>query len=197
MDKKKIVLGVAAAIIVAVGGAELVVRVNADTVAVSATVATTVTCSASATSTSFGTLTTSAVGVASPNVTASLACNSGAGCTLQVLDAGHGGSAGMYNSTSSGYLIASTDTTLVAGTEGYGIQGAIGAAASGGALTVNPVYAVTGDQVGGLSTTALTLASSNAPTTGGTIVVTHKAAISNLTAAGSYADTVTYQCTGN
>jgi len=197
MNKKSIVLGILAALVVVAGGAALIVKVNADTVAVSATVATTVTCSASATSTSFGTLTTSAVGTATPNVTVSLACNSGAGCTLQVLDAGHGGTAGLYNSTSPGHLIQSTNATLAAGTEGYGIQGAIGVAATGGALTVNPVYAVTGNQVGGLSTTALTLASSSAPTTGGTIVVTHEAAISNLTAAGTYTDTITYQCTGN
>ncbi len=171
--------------------------VQASTVTVSATVGTTVTCNTVAGSTSFGTLTTSAVSTSSPNVTTTLACNSGAGCSLSLSDAGNAGSPGLYNSTSTGHLIPSADATLIAGTEGYGVQGSIATSGSGGAVNVASKYNVTGNVVGGLSVTSLTLASSTSPTTGYVVQVTHKAAIGDLTSAGSYSDTLTYGCTGN
>lgn len=181
----------------AIAGAVLIARAT-GTVNVTATVAQSVTCSVGAASTAFGTLTTSAIATASPNVTSTVACNDGLGCTLYVQDAGNGTStAGLYNSSSSPYLIPSSAATLAAGTEGYGIQGSVTTPATGGALTIGGTYTGTGNTVGALSRTNVALASASTPTTGGVVTVAHLAAISNLTTAGSYADTITYSCTGN
>jgi hypothetical protein len=196
MNKKSITLGILAALVVVAGGAALIAKVNADTVNVTATVASSISCSTATTTTAFGTLTTGAIGVSTPNVTTTMSCNYGAGCTLSVTDAGDGTNPGLWNSSAS-HLIPSADATLSAGTEGYGIQGAGTAAGSGGTLTIASKYLQTGNTVGGLSLTTQTLASSAAPISGKEVVVTHKAAISGLTSAGSYTDTITYGCTGN
>lgn len=197
MGKKKIFVGLLAVAIVLAGSVVSIYFVNADTVTVSATVATSVSCSAATTTTSFDTLTTSAIGTSNPNVTTTMSCNYGAGCTLVVNDLGSTTTPGLYNATSTGHLIQSADATLGAGIEGYGIQGATTTNGTGGTLTVNPKYLQTGDVVGGLSISTLTLASSSAPVAAREVVVTHKAAISGLTYAGSYTDTITYGCTGN
>lgn len=172
-------------------------------VTVSANVAATISCSTSATSTSFGTLTDSAVATASPNVSSTMACtNSSAGCTLYVKDAGSGSNAGLWNSAASS-LIESPDSsfsatsTLVAGTEGYGIQATTTTAGSGATLTIATRYNQSGNTVGGLATTTLTLASASATSSGREVIVTHKAAIAAGTPAGSYSDTITYECTAN
>jgi len=86
---------------------------------------------------------------------------------------------------------------LVAGTEGYGIQAATTTAGSGGTLSLNSRYVQTGNTVGGLTTTTLTLASSSQPTSNREVVVTHKAAVSGLTPAGLYQDIITYECLSN
>jgi len=64
-------------------------------------------------------------------------------------------------------------------------------------LTLNVRYNQTGNTVGGLTTTTIQLASSSQPVANREIVVTHKAAISGLTPAGSYQDTMTYNCVSN
>jgi hypothetical protein len=87
--------------------------------------------------------------------------------------------------------------TLVAGTEGYGIQATTTTAGSGGTLSLNSIYNQTGNTVGRLSTTSVILASSSQPTANREIVVIHKAAISGLTPAGSYQDIITYDCVAN
>jgi hypothetical protein len=171
-------------------------------VTVSATVTTSVTCSFSTTTTSFGTIDTSQVWTSSPNVTTTVSCNPAAGCRVQIRDQGSGTYPGLYNSSAS-YLIPSPNSafsataTLVAGTEGYGIQATTTTAGSGGTLSLNSRYVQTGNTVGGLTTTTLTLASSSQPTSNREVVVTHKAAVSGLTPAGLYQDIITYECVSN
>jgi hypothetical protein len=173
-----------------------------EQVTVSATVTTSVTCSFSTTTTSFGTIDTSQVWTSSPNVTTTVSCNPAAGCRIQIRDQGSGAYPGLYNSAAS-YLIPSPNSafsataTLVAGTEGYGIQATTTTAGSGGTLSLNSRYVQTGNTVGGLTTTTLTLASSSQPTANREVVVTHKVAISGLTPAGLYQDIITYECVSN
>jgi len=172
------------------------------TVTVTASVPTSVTCAFSTTTTDFGTLSVSAVTTSSPNVTTTVSCNPAAGCQVQVKDQGNGTYGGLYNSAAN-YLIPSpaagfpATATLVAGTEGYGIQATTTTAGSGGTLSLNSIYNQTGNTVGRLSTTSVILASSSQPTANREIVVIHKAAISGLTPAGSYQDIITYDCVAN
>lgn len=176
---------------------------KAQTVTVSATVATTATCNVATSTTSFGTLNPSAVNVSSPNVTTTISCNGANGCNLFVQDQGNGTNGGLYKSSAPTYLIPSPNSsfsataTLAAGTEGYGIQAATTTAGSGATLNLNVRYNVTGNTVGGLTTTTIAIATSSAPVSQREVVVTHKAAISGLTPAGSYSDTITYSCTAN
>jgi hypothetical protein len=172
------------------------------TVTVTASVPTYVACSFSTTTTAFGTIDPSAVYTSSPNVTTTVSCNPAAGCQVQVKDQGNGTYGGLYNSAAN-YLIPSpaagfpATATLVAGTEGYGIQAATTTAGSGGILSLNSIYNQTGNTVGRLSTTSVILASSSQPVANREIVVTHKAAVSGLTPAGSYQDIITYDCVSN
>jgi len=164
-----------------------------DTVTVSATVSQTVSCVASTGTTAFGTLTTSAVSTSTPNITITSSCTYTGGCTITVKDQGDTSNPGLYRSTSPVHLINSADATLAINIEGYGIQ-----ATTTGSLTLNPKYNKINNDVGGLTTPSSTnLATSTAAYDGQTIIITHKAAISNLTSAGDYNDTITYSCTGN
>lgn len=157
----------------------------------------TVSCSTNITSTSFGTLTTGSVSTASFNASTTMSCsNTSLGCTLTVQGAGNGTSPGLAT-TSPAYLILSVTATLSAGTEGYGIQATTTATGSGGTLGLNSIYNKTGNAVGALSLSAITLASSTIDVTNREVVVPHLAAISTQTQAGSYADTITYSCTAN
>jgi hypothetical protein len=172
------------------------------TVTVTASVTTSVTCSLSTTTTAFGTIDPSAVYTSSPNVTTTVSCNPAAGCQVKVKDQGNGTNGGLYNSAAN-YLIPSpaagfpATATLVAGTEGYGIQATTTTAGSGVTLSLNSIYNQTGNTVGRLSTTSVILASSSQPVANREVVVTHKAAISGLTPAGTYQDTITYDCVSN
>jgi hypothetical protein len=172
------------------------------TVTVTATVTTNVTCSLSTTTTAFGTINTSDVYTSSPNVTTTVSCNPAGGCQVQIKGQGNGTNGGLYNSAAN-YLIPSpaadfpATATLVAGTEGYGIQAATTSAGSGVTLSLNPIYNQTGNTVGKLSTASVVLASSSQPVSNREVVVTHKAAISVLTPAGTYQDIITYDCVSN
>jgi hypothetical protein len=129
--------------------------------------------------------------------------NSGLGCSLFVKDAGSGSNPGLYKSTSPTYLIPSPNAafdataTLSAGTDGYGIQAATTSAGTGGTLTLNNRYNQSGNTVGGLTLTDLTLASSTVDISGREVLVTHKAAVNANALAGSYSDTITYSCVAN
>jgi len=172
-------------------------------VSVSATVTTSVTCNLSTTTTAFGNIDSSAVYTSSPNVTTTVSCNPGAGCTVTIRDQGDGTNGGLYKSTAPTYLIPSpaagfpATSTLVAGTDGYGIQAATTTAGSGGTLSLNSIYTYSGNTVGKLATTTQTLASSSQPVANREVVVTHKVAVSALAPAGNYSDTITYQCSAN
>ena len=179
------------------------VMVQASTVTITASVATTITCTLSTTTLAFGALTSGSIsGTAPVNVSTTLTTNDGLGFTYSLNDAGNGAFPGLSTS-SQAYIIKSPDaaldatTTLVAGTEGYGIQATTTAAGSGGAATLQSRYNLSGNAVGGLTTTTITLASSSSQSTGREVLVTPKAAISTLTQAASYTDTLTYSCTGN
>jgi hypothetical protein len=170
--------------------------VNGATVNVTASVNESVSCSTNISSTAFGTLTTGSVSTAASNASSSLSCNTGLGCTLTVQDAGNGASPGLATSTPA-YLIPSSDGTLVAGTEGYGIQATSTTGGSGGTLTIRSAYNVSSTDVGGLTIAATTLASSTAQVASRQVIVRHLAAIAATTQAGQYIDTITYSCTGN
>jgi len=171
-----------------------------SSVTVSATVTNTVSCSSDQSSTSFGTLSSLVVSTSTPNVVSNLSCNSGGGCTLNVQDAGNTSSPGLYAAaaTSSPIILSST-ATLSAGTEGYGIQATNTPSGSGAVLTVNATYlhATSTLAVGGLTIANAVLASSILPISNRQVAVAHAVAISGLTKAGAYADTITYSCTGN
>lgn len=160
---------------------------------------TTISCSTNITSTTFPTLTTVSVATSTPNASTTMSCSgTSSGCTLYVKDAGGGGNPGLWNSTAS-TLIPSPNAaygstaTLAAGTAGYGIQ----ATSTSVGLSIASRYNKIGNNVGGLSVTNLTLASSTANISDAITIVTHKAAISENTLAGTYTDTVTYSCVVN
>ncbi len=168
-----------------------VVIVSDDQVAMSANVDPSITFSLSANSSTFGTLSTGSVTTASPNITLTIGTNANSGYTITVQDQGSGSAAGLYNSAAS-YNIASATALLSAGTEGYGIQG------SSASATISSPYNVSGNNVGALSMAATNLATYGSSTSSNhTITVTHLAAISASSKAGSYADTLTYIATGN
>ncbi|GBD34349.1 hypothetical protein HRbin35_00061 [bacterium HR35] len=154
-----------------------------------------ITCTFSATSTSFSSLSPSAVSTSSPDIT--ITVTSSAGFIISVNDAGNGTNPGLYKSTSPTYLIPSPNSsytataTLVAGVDGYGIQ----ATTTNSNISINPRYNVSGDTVGGLTTTTITLASSSVAVSSAQITIKHKAAVSSLAPTGNYQDTITYSCT--
>jgi hypothetical protein len=163
----------------------------------------TVGCSTNVSSTSFSALTSSAISQASPNVSTTISCaNTASGCTLYVQDAGNGSNPGLWNASSihlvpSPNAAFSATSTLTIGIEGYGIQVATDTAGSGSTLTIASRYLQSGNTVGGFSLSPIAVASSTADISGREMIVTHLAAISAGTPAGSYADTITYSCTAN
>lgn len=156
----------------------------------------TVSCSTSVASTDFGLLDSSSITTASPNASTTMTCDFATGCSLFVQDAGDSSNPGLAT-TSPAYLIPSVTATLVAGVEGYGIQGATTTVGSGNVLNLNPAYNVSANNVGQFFLAAKTLASSTAAITNREVLVTHKVAISGLTVTAKYVDTITYSCTGN
>ena len=172
-------------------------------VTVSASVTAVISCSTNQSSTAFGTLTDSSVETASPNASSTMSCvNSSAGCTLYAKDAGSASNPGLWNSTSSALIESpnaaySATSTLAAGTEGYGIQATTTTAGTGATLTIAAKFAQTGDTVGGFTLSNVTVASSTATSSNREVVATHKAAIAANTPAGTYNDTITYECTAN
>ena len=158
--------------------------------------AATVSCDADITSTAFGTLTPSSVFTASPNASTTMTCGA-PGCTLSITSA----NAGLATSTPA-YTIPSTSPTQnleSGGTEGYGITATTTAGGSGGTLAIYSRYDFDngGSTVGGLTTGGFGVASSTAAITNRQLIIKHRAAISVLTNAAQYEDTLTYSCAGN
>lgn len=163
----------------------------------------TISCSTNVATTNFGVLTSVSVTTAVPNASTTMSCaNSASGCSLFVNDSGSGAQPGLWNALSS-YLIKSPNaafsatSSLVAGTDGYGIQATTTSAGTGAVLTIPARYLQSGVIVGGLATTTLTLASSTADVTSREVVVTHITTVSNTSISGSYSDTITYSCVLN
>ena len=147
-----------------------------------------ITCTLSATSTSFSSLSPSEVSTSSPDITITI--TSSGGFQINVKDAGNGTNPGLYKSTSPTYLILSSDATLSAGADGYGIQ----ATTTNTSISINTKYNKSGNNVGGLSLTDVVLATSSVAVSNATINIKHKASVSFLAPAGSYQDTITYTC---
>jgi hypothetical protein len=163
-------------------------------ITVTSTVAT-VSCSTNVTSTSFGNITTGSVFTSSPNVSSTLSCSGTAGgCSLYVQDAGNSSNPGLYKSTTPTYLILSADATLTGSADGYGIQAATTTAGSGGILSLNSKYNVSGNTVGGLTLSNTILASSTSDVTNREVIITHQASVSATSPSGNYSDTITYSC---
>lgn len=162
---------------------------------ITASVDPTITFSLSANSTAFGTLSSSSVTTASPNITLTVSTNAESGYSITVQDAGSGSNPGLYNSSAAS-LIGSADysytnTTDLSSVAGYGIQ------ASSASATIDTRYDQTGTTVGGFEITPQTLATYGSPASSHTVTITSKAKVTGSTAAGSYTDTVTFIATGN
>jgi len=177
----------------------IAVEIVADnSVSVTATVDPSITCTFTGLTTNFASLTTGAISTSDTNTTITVSSNANSGVNVTVYDAGNATNPGLYKSAGTTHLIASTSATLAAGTDGYGIQGS-SSGGSGAALTVQSPYNVTSNQVGGLeagASNATPIATSTGALASRILTVVHKAAVSGLAPAGSYADTVTYVCTG-
>lgn len=135
----------------------------------------------------FGTLDSSSVSTAVPAVTLAITLYGSNGYTIYVKDSGNNTNPGLYNEPDN-YLISSYAATLVAGTEGYGIQ------ASSSSATIDAVYAKSGNDIGGLNISAQTLASNTTDVKNEQITVNTKAAISGYTPGGRYRDQIFYTC---
>lgn len=171
-------------------GSLAVVTVADNQVAVTGTVLPTLSFSLSANTAAFGDLSSASVATTGTDITLTISTNGTKGYTVTVKDEGDGSDPGLWSAAANN-LIASSTAVLAAGTEGYGIQ------ASGSGATVASVYDKTGNNVGALSRTAQTLATNTGPADGDTVVVIHKAAISNITEPGDYVDTITYNVIAN
>ena len=178
-----------------------IVILDDDQVQLTAAVDPSITFSLSANSSAFGTLSTGSVTTSGTDITLTIGTNAGSGYTVTVRDAGDTSNPGLYNSDAS-YIIGSTDssysdgpTTLVAGTEGYGIY----VSGTSGTPTVAARYnGGSGSQVGGLEIADTTIISRiTSMSSSDTATIKHMAAIGSFTVAGSYADTLTYIATGN
>jgi len=181
-------------------------------VTVTASVAQSISCSTNVTTSTFGTLSDASISTSASDASSTMSCgNIAAGCTFYVKDAGGGGNPGLWNSTSSALIESpngafSATTTLVAGIEGYGVRATTtGSGGSGASLSIALRYNIglanglgsSANAVGGFLITDTTLASTTATTSNREVLVTHKAAISSVTPAGTYNDTITYSCLAN
>lgn len=137
------------------------------------------------TTSKFGVLNPASVSTASPVATIEVNTNVDSGYTLQVASEGNGSLGGLYNSTG-GSIVQSNTATLVAGSEGYGIQ------AYSSTANIATTYDKSGNDVGGLTHSLQDLADNNTRVLNEQIQITTKAAISGTTIGGNYVDVLTY-----
>lgn len=116
--------------------------------------------------------------------------NAANGYSIVIKDEGDGADPGLYSSILT-HLIGSTTTTLVAGTEGYGLS------ASSDTETISATYDKTSPAVGALSRNFQTLVSNNEPVDAVTTDIDVSTAISGTTPSGTYQDLIILVCTGN
>ncbi len=168
------------------------VSIADDQIAVSATVAQSFTFALSGNTDNLGALTTGAVATSPTPRTVTINTNAPNGWMTWAKDSSTG-----LNSPSSTKTIASTtpgsNSTLVAGTEGYNFGVTQTQTSGTGTVTVATGYVGTAaGQGGGLDTTLRTIVSSNGTANGAVLTLKNNAAISGTTpAAADYADTIT------
>ncbi len=167
------------------------------TTTVTATVGASISCSLSTSTVVFGTLSVASVNDAWGSTTMLITTNSTA--FIKVYDKGDTSDPGLYYAggpdlIGSANAAGAASSSLVAGTEGFGMQ----ATSSDGNMRIKNRYhdASTTDIVGGLELYAgvVTLASSTAAVTNERILMYHKAAISSANLAGVYTDDLNYLC---
>lgn len=163
-----------------------------DEIAVTATVPSTFSFALSGNTDALGTLSTSSVTSSPTPRTATVDTNAKNGWGVWARDTSTG-----LTSTTASYTIGSTtpgtNSTLVAGTQGYntGITSTQGAG-SGTITVAAPFVGTATGQGGGLDTSLRLLASSNGTASGAVLTVKNNVAISGITAAASdYTDTIT------
>lgn len=169
-----------------------------SSVTVTATVGSSVSCS-SAGAPNFSALTSAGISTADVPATTTMSCNSALGCNLTVSSTVLNGVAGLASTTDIIESQTDTNTTKVlsAGTDGYGMQVTSTAAGSGAVLGVVSRWVQTGDTVGLVSSTAISVASASSPFSSRELSQTFKAAVSALTQSTNYVNTLTYTCTSN
>lgn len=166
--------------------------INDDQIAVSATVPQSFSFALSANSDALGTLGTGSVSSSPTPRTATVNTNAKNGWYVWAQDSSTG-----LNSPSAAATIASTtpgsNSTLVAGTEGYNTGVTQTQTSGSGTITVaTPFVGGLTGKGGGLDTTLRTVASSNGTANNAVLTLTNNAAIGATTAAASdYADTIT------
>jgi hypothetical protein len=163
-----------------------------DQIVVSATVPQTFSFALSANTDSIGSLSSGSVSTSPTPRTATVNTNAKNGWLVWARDTNTG-----LNSASAPYTIASTtpgsNSTLVAGTEGYNMGATSSQVGGTGTITVAAPFVGAGaGQGGGLNTTLATVASSNGTANGAVLTLRNNAAISSSTpAAADYTDTIT------
>jgi hypothetical protein len=166
--------------------------VTGDQITVTATVPSTFSFALSASADALGTLTTGSVASSPTPRTATVSTNAKNGWMVWAKDLNTG-----LNSATASKTIASTtpgsNSTLVAGTEGYNTGITQSQAGGSGTITVAAPFVGTGTgQGGGLDTTLRTLASSNGTADTAVLTVKNNVAINATTpGASDYTDTIT------
>jgi hypothetical protein len=183
------------------GSGSLALEIVVDNdVTVNATVDPRLTCTFAGLTTTFAAL-TGPVATSDTNTVITVSTNAPNGFSLSIQDEGSGSNPGLYKGSVPTYLVGSADgafadtATLTADIDGFGVQGST-SGGSGATVTIAARYNQTGNDVGGLERIATTLASATGAVANRAVTVVHKAAVSGLAPAGSYADTLTYVCTG-
>jgi hypothetical protein len=168
------------------------VSVTSDQIAVSATVPQTFSFALSANTDALGSLSTGAVTTSPTPRTVTVNTNAPSGWMVWAKDATTG-----LNSPAASYTVASTtpgtNSTLVAGTEGYNFGVTTSQTSGSGTITTAAPFVGTGaGQGGGLDTSLRTLTSSNGTANNAVLTLKNNVAISTLTSAATdYADTIT------
>ncbi len=171
--------------------------ISDDQITVTASVASTFSFAISANTDALGALSTGAVSTSPTPRTATVNTNAKNGWQAWAKDSNTG-----LNSAASGTTIASTtpgtNSTLVAGTEGYNTG--ITSSQTGGTGTISvaaPFVGTGAGQGGGLDTSLRTLATSNGTANNAVLTIKNNAAISATTAAASdYTDIITIIAAG-
>jgi hypothetical protein len=168
-----------------------------DQIVVSATVPQTFSFALSANTDALGTLSTGAVTTSPTPRTATVNTNAKNGWLVWAKDASTG-----LNSATGAYTVGSTtpgtNSTLVAGTEGYNLGGTSTQTSGTGTITIAAPFVGAGaGQGGGLDTTLRTVATSTGTANNAVLTLKNNAAISGITpAAADYADTITVVAAG-